>query len=210
MSGDARVDRRVEIRPATSGRWDDVRAVLGPKNLDTPSCWCLSMRISAGDARLKRYDVRTERAEHARARVAVARELCAGEIPPGVLAYVDDEVAGWCSVSPRDAYHRLVHSRVIPKIDDEPVWSVVCFVVRAGFRRQGLAGELLEGAVAFAASHGATCVEGYPADTEGAKIDVASAYVGTRSVFERHGFEFASETASVAGGKPRVVMRRRL
>jgi hypothetical protein len=69
--------------------------------------------------------------------------LCAGEIPPGVLVYVDGEIAGWCSVSPRTSYHRLVHSRVIPQLDDEPVWSVVCFVVRAPFRRQGIAGHLL-------------------------------------------------------------------
>lgn len=53
-------------------------------------------------------------------------------------------------------------------------------------------------------------IEGYPADTRGEKIDVASAYVGTRTLFERHGFAWAADTASVGGGKPRVIMRRQI
>lgn len=192
----------ITVRPATQERWADVRTVLGPKSLDTPACWCLSMRLSAGDPRIKD--------QPARARADALYELCGEDIPPGVLAYRDGEVVGWCSVSPRSAYHRLVRSRVIPKLDDEPVWSVVCFVVRAGHRRQGLAGDLLDGAVDYARSRGATIIEGYPADTEGDRIDVASAYVGTKSLFERHGFSIASETTSKGGGKPRVLMRRTL
>ncbi len=186
----------IDVVPATADRWADVRTVLGPKSLDTPSCWCLSLRVSSGDPRIK--------GQPPPARAELLRSLCAAPIPPGVLAYVGGEVAGWCSVSPRAAYHRLARSRVIPHIDDHPVWSIVCF------RRQGLAGALLEGAVDFARAHGATIVEGYPADTGGARIDVASAYVGTRSLFERHGFTWASDTTSVAGGKPRLIVRRTL
>ncbi|WP_291378825.1 GNAT family N-acetyltransferase [Demequina sp.] len=207
MAADADVTQ-VEIRPATVGRWDDLRVILGPKDLDTPSCWCLAMRVSQSDPRLK--GLKDDRTAFARARVAVAKDLCAAETPPGVLAYVDGEVVGWCSVSPRASYSRLATSRVIPHVDDQPVWSVVCFVVRAGWRRRGLAGHLLEGAVEFARTHGATIVEGYPADNRGDKIDVASAYIGTRTLFERHGFTWASDTSSVGGGKPRVIMRRAL
>lgn len=192
----------VTVVPATQDRWDDVRTILGPKSLDTPSCWCLAVRLSAGDPRIKD--------QPAKARADTLRELCGEDIAPGVLAYRGDEVVGWCSVSPRSAYHRLVRSRVIPKLDDQPVWSVVCFVVRAGHRRQGLAGVLLEGAVDYARSHGATIIEGYPADTGGDRIDVASAYVGTMSLFERHGFTKASDTTSKGGGKPKVLMRRQL
>ena len=196
--------------PATGERFEDVRAVLGPKDLDTPSCWCLSVRIGSGDERLAGLDPKQDRAAFARARIGIVRELLAEPVAPGVLAYDDGEVAGWCSVSPRTSYHRLVRSRVIPKLDDEPVWSIVCFVVRAGFRRRGMAGHLLDGAVEFARGHGAAVVEAYPADTGGDRIDVASAYVGTRSLFERHGFEVASTTSSVTGGHPRVLVRRSL
>jgi len=199
---------RVEIRAATADRWDDLRVILGPRDLDTPSCWCLSMRVSQSDPRFK--GLKGDRTALARARVAVSKELCSGATPPGILAYVDGEVAGWCSVSPRASYDRLATSRVIPHLDDAPVWSVVCLVVRAGWRRQGLAGHLLDGAVEFACSHAAAVVEGYPVDNRGERIDVASAYVGTRTLFERHGFAWASDTAAVGGGKPRVIMRRTL
>ena len=143
-------------------------------------------------------------------RPEVARELCAGAIPPGVLAYVDGEVAGWCSVSPRSAHFRLVKSRVIDDADDLPVWSVVCFVVRPGYRRKGVADALLAGAVGFAEDHGASWLEGYPADTGGARIHGTAAYVGTRTMFERHGFVKVMDTRAKSGGKPRVLMRRPL
>ena len=48
---------------------------------------------------------------------------------PGLLAYRDGRAIGWVSVAPREDYERLTNSRVRPKIDDTPVWSVVCFVV---------------------------------------------------------------------------------
>jgi GNAT superfamily N-acetyltransferase len=188
----------ITIEPATADRFDDVRMVMAPKSESTPACWCLAMRVSSGDPRI---------ADH-RNRPAVLKELCSADIPPGVLAYVDGDVAGWCSVSPRASYHRLAKSRVIPHVDDLPVWSVVCFLIRAPYRRQGLAGELLEGAVANARRHGATVVEGYPADTGGDRIDVSSAYVGSLTLFERHGFTKVSDTSSIGGGKPRVIVRR--
>lgn len=188
----------IEIRPAVAERFDDLTRVLGPKDPEAPACWCLSYRMSSADLRLKA----------AQNRASVMRELCAAPVPPGVLAYLDDEVAGWCSVSPKSSYHRLVHSRVIPKVDDQPVWSVVCFVVRPGYRRQGVASALLDGAVEFARHEGATMLEGYPADNAGKRLNGAFAYTGTVSLFERAGFAMAAATTSKTGGVPRVVMRR--
>ena len=45
-------------------------------------------------------------------------------------------------------------------------------------------------------------------DNRGAKVDTTMAYVGTRALFEKAGFEQVAETTSVAGGFPRVVMWR--
>jgi hypothetical protein len=69
---------------------------------------------------------------------------------------------------------------------------------------------LLDGAVAFAGDHDAPAVEGYPVDNRGEKVDLTMAYVGTRALFEAAGFALASETDAVAGGFPRVIMRRML
>jgi GNAT superfamily N-acetyltransferase len=194
----------VHVLPATADRFEDLRLVLGPKrDPDAPACWCLSSRMPANAPGM----------DTGPGRQGIVRQLCAGAVPPGVLGYVGDEVVGWCSVSPRESYHRLTRSRTIPQIQESPddrVWSVVCFVVRPRWRRHGVAAQLLAGAVAFAQQHGADVVEGYPVDAGGARVNSTLAFVGSRELFERAGFVKAADTSSTADGRPRVLMRRRL
>ena len=78
---------------------------------------------------------------------------------------------------------------MLAPVDDRPVWSIVCFVVSRRSRGQGVARALLDAAGAYAREHGATLVEAYPVEVaDGARIDSASAYKGTLSMFERAGF----------------------
>lgn len=190
----------LEIHPATVDRFDDIATLLGPKDPDAPTCWCLYFRLTSSEFGAVRGAARPQR----------LRELCARDDAPGVIAYLDGVPVGWCALGPRSEMGRLVRSRTIPKVDDLPVWSIVCFVVRPGHRRRGIAHALLEGAVAYAASRGAVMVEGYPADTGGERISTAFAYVGTTGMFTRAGFERVVETAARTGGRRRVLMRRRL
>lgn len=184
----------IEVLPAT-GRFDDVAEVVGTKRPDAGACWCMSYR----DSRVSN----TERPQY------MARE-CETAPGPGVLAYIDDEVAGWCSVAPRSTYRRLMNSRTIPFLDERDAWSIVCFVVRAGYRKQGLMHVLLDGAVEHARAHGAEVLEGYPAEAGGDRLDPISGYVGTTDLFEAHGFERAAETTAHAGHRVRWIMRREL
>jgi GNAT superfamily N-acetyltransferase len=185
-----------EVHPATLDRFTDVATVLGPKRPDASVCWCLSHRI---DAKLNRELVGPARGDY-------VRGLCARDRSPGVLAYEDDEVVGWAAVAPRSELP-FARSTKIPHVDDLPVWSVWCIRVRPGHRRRGVSSVLLDGAVAYARSQGAPAVEGYPVDNQGQRVDLTMAYVGTRGVFEAAGFTKASDTASVSGGFPRVLMR---
>jgi hypothetical protein len=57
--------------------------------------------------------------------------------PIGVLAYLDQEPVGWCSVAPRESYAGLERYRALPRIDDRPVWSVVCFFISAHTSQRG-------------------------------------------------------------------------
>jgi GNAT superfamily N-acetyltransferase len=175
------------------GRYDDFFEVVGVKKPGGAGCWCMAYR----DSRVPNQD-----------RPAYMREECSREPGPGVLVYVDDVPAGWCSVAPRRSYRRLMNSRTIPFVDDRDAWSIVCFVVRAGYRRRGLMHALLAGAVEHATRHGAVAIEGYPVDLHsGERVDVISGYVGTRQLFEAAGFEVAGTTSGRSGGHPRVVMR---
>lgn len=189
----------IEIRPATSERFDDLATMLGPKNPASSVCWCLSHRL---DSRTNRELVGPARGEY-------VRELTTRPVAPGVLAYDDGEVVGWAAVAPR-AELPFQRSAKIPHVDDLPVWSIWCVRVRPGHRGKGIAHELLTGAVDYAAANGAPAVEGYPVDNGGEKVDLTMAYVGTRSLFERAGFTKAADTTSVSGGFPRVLMRRAL
>lgn len=190
----------IVVRPATAERFEDLAAILAPKNRDGDACWCLTYRLPSSE----------NRALRGRERAEAVQALCERDLAPGLLAYLGDEPVGWAGVAPRAELHTFASSRRIPHVDDLPVWAVWCFRVRGGYARRGIAGALLAGAVAFAEEHGAPAIGGYPVDNRGQRVDRTMAYVGTRSMFERAGFSFAAETQSVSGGFPRVVMRRDL
>ncbi len=142
-------------------------------------------------------------------RETAMRKLCDRENPPGVLTYRDGEPVGWCSIGPRAEIPRLVVSKLIRPVDAVPVWSIICVVVRSGHRRQGVTEQLLEGAIAYAASRGAPAIEAHPVDPDG-RMDTTMAFVGTRTMFERVGFRVIGTTDAVASRMPRLIMRRDL
>ncbi len=185
----------IDVRPATD--FEDVQTMVGPRNPDSNVCWCLSYRIPSKEHTALRGPERGER----------VRRLMAEEGPIGVLAYDGDDVVGWAGVAPRSRTH-FATFRKIPHIDELDVWSVWCLRVRPGHREKGITHALLDGAVEFARQSGAPALEGYPIDNDGARIDLTMAYVGTRALFERHGFTKAADTTSVLNGMPRVLMRR--
>ena len=182
----------IAVRPAYR-HFEDFATVVGTQRPDAGGCWCMAYR----DSRVPNDE-----------RSSYMRRECASEPGPGVLVYVDDVVAGWCSIAPRASYRRLLNSRTIPVLDNRDAWVAVCFVVRAGYRGHGLMHSLLKGAVDHAKNHDAEVLEGYPVETGDGRVDVISGYVGTVELFERAGFERAAPTTGRSGGRQRWVMRK--
>jgi len=188
----------LEVTPAHN--FDDMATMFAPKKPESSVCWCLSWRLSS----------RENRELTGTARADKVRELCSRDLAPGVIAHLDGEVAGWAGIAPRSELHPFANSRKIPHIDDLPVWSLWCIRVRPGYRKQGVTAALIEGAVEYARASGAPAVESYPTDNGDRRVDLTMAFVGTRRMFEKAGFTQAAETDSIAGGFPRVLMRRML
>jgi GNAT superfamily N-acetyltransferase len=187
----------IDVRPASV--FDDVRTVIGPKSPDATVCWCLSHRIPSKENTALKGQARGEYVE----------KLCRAVPAPGVLAYDGDTPVGWAGIAPRSATS-YARSRVIPRVDDQPVWSLWCIRVQPGHRGQGISGSLIAGAVEFARENGAPIVEAYPIDNGSARVDLTMAYAGIRKNFERAGFEKIADTTSTLSGLPRILMRRSL
>ena len=190
----------ITVVPATPECWPDIEELFAGL-----ACWCQYWRVAAGEyGRVSADELHGGRL--AERRDALRQQLeCA--TPPGMLAYIDDQIAGWCGFGRRHAMERLARSRTIPAVDDRPVWAIVCFLVRVGYRRRGVARALLQGAIDYARQHGAPALEAYPVDPEGQRIDATGAYVGTVSMFEQAGFRRVIETAARSAGLPRWLMR---
>ena len=143
-------EESIVIEPATPRRWSDVRMVLDGDA--ERGCWCQAWRG---------LDAKAYSGGHSR-RELLREQMAGGLPPPGYVAYLDGEPAGWVGVGLRSRLPRLAASRTIPAIDDLPVWAIGCFRVRPGSRRRGVARALLDGVVAAARAAGAPGGGGLP------------------------------------------------
>jgi hypothetical protein len=90
------------------------------------------------------------------------------------------------------------------------VWAIVCFMVRVGYRRQGVVKALLVGAVDFARQAGVPALEAYPVDPEGHRVSVTLGYVGFTPMVEAAVFQPIVKTAARSAHRPRTLMRLEL
>jgi GNAT superfamily N-acetyltransferase len=194
----------VMVVPANEASWEDLRAIFGSRGYPA---WCQCQKwkfASWAERKATPVDARVRRLEE--------QTHCgwpSAETTSGIVAYLDDEPVGWCTVEPRTAFiPRLLNSPVPwSGRDEDPaddtVWAITCFVVRVGYRRRGLTRVLAGAAVEHARRRGARALEGYPILTEpGVEITWGEVNVGARSVFADAGF------AEVSHPTPRRVVMR--
>ena len=180
--------------PLTLERWTDLEALFG-ENATCDECWCMWWRQTHARFMQNRGEANRR----------AMQEIVRSGVVPGIIAYDGDNPVGWCSVAQREQFGRLVRSPILKPIDDEPVWSVACFVVGRSARGRGVMRALLPAAVKYAAENGATIVEGYPRDTAVKRYSAADLYLGTVSLFTAAGF---AEAARRSPARP--IMRYRV
>lgn len=160
-------------RPLTRDRLGDMDTVFGERGV-ARNCFCMHWRRPDGGF----PDDRDNRDRFS--------DLVRNEAPPGLLGYIDDEALGWVQVGPRAHFPTLQRSRLLKPVDEIEPWTINCFVVRTGHRRQGVGSGLLTAAIEYAKARGAAIVEAYPVD--GPRSSAVDYYTGTMGMFEEHGF----------------------
>ena len=180
----------VEIIPVSADRWQDLESLFGPRGAYS-GCWCMFWRV-------KRTDFNKMTGED---RKAALHELTNKNEVPGLLAVIEDQPIGWVSIGPRQAFTALENSRILKRVDDTPVWSIVCFYIAKPFRKKGILSKLLQGAVKYAEKQGAQIVEGYPIDLHtpllaGQTLHGCSGYMGIASAFTAAGFEKVADASA--------------
>jgi GNAT superfamily N-acetyltransferase len=164
------------FKPVTPENWMDLESLFGPRGA-CAGCWCMYWRVP-------RKEFTKGQGEPFR---KALKALVTGGTTPGLLAYDGDRPVGWISVGKREEFVLLKQSKVLAPVDEQPVWSIVCFFVARSHRKQGLMLPLIKAAVEYAASQGARIVEGYPMDPY-KRLGGVSAYVGITSEFVKAGF----------------------
>jgi GNAT superfamily N-acetyltransferase len=188
----------LEVHPLTPDRFDDLVALFnGRGGAQVRWCWCMYYRRSGAGERPAGRSIAVHNRESLKA-------LVDGGTVPGLIGYRDGQPVAWVSLGPREDYAKLARSPVMKPVDDQPVWSVVCFFTTLEARGEGVSEAMLAHAVAYARKNGARLIEAYPVDKAERGRDDAM-WFGAKAMYDRAGFE------EVARRKPmRPVVRKRL
>lgn len=175
--------------PATPERWSDLENLFG-KNGANAGCWCMFWR-------LERAMFKKTKGEGNR---QILKQIVEANEQPGILAYEGAQPVGWCGIAPRESLIALENSRILKRVDDQPVWSITCFFILKEARRKGIMESLIKTAVEHAKTNGAQMVEAYPIDMQSPKLmgqtfNSYSGYMGVASVFRALGFEQAGQAS---------------
>lgn len=173
-----KVKSKYDFYPVTKKNWNDFEQLFGEKGA-CAGCWCMYWRM-------RRKEYNSLRGAGTKKKM---NNLVKNGTVPGILAYEGDKPIGWCSVAPREEFPVLENSRVLKRVDDKPVWSVVCFFIHKNYRKKGLSVELLKAAKVHVKLNKGKFVEGYPVEPKSGKTADVFAWTGLSSAFKKAGFK---------------------
>jgi GNAT superfamily N-acetyltransferase len=173
------MDDKLRIRPVGPDLWVDFEQLFesrgGPKN-----CWCMIWREYAHSVG---SDDKGDLKEGMRERIRSGT-------PVGLLAYLDDEPVAWCSVAPRQTYKASLDGGAA--VDSGNSWSLTCLFVKRAQRGKGVSDRLIEAAIDYARSEGATTIEAYPVEPDSPSYR----FCGFLNQFARHEFKEVGRVGS--------------
>lgn len=179
------------FQPLTNRYWADFLMLFGEHGA-YGGCWCMWWRISRSEFD-KNQGEGNQRA---------MKEIVDSGVIPGIIAYDGLYPAGWCSIAPREQFASLNRSPVLKPVDEQKVWSIVCFFIDQKYRGKGLTADLIRGAVEYAKSRDARIIEAYPTVSRGGRMPPVSSFMGIPHLFEQAGFKEVARPS-----KSKMIMR---
>ncbi|SDJ00622.1 hypothetical protein [Nonomuraea jiangxiensis] len=167
------------VKPLSRETWDDFETVMGA-NGGARGCWCMHWRLSMQEWMEGK----------GAGNKAAMRKLAARKTPPGVVGYLDDDPIAWCGFGDRSDFPRMQRSALLKPVDDEPVISLTCLLIKKGHRGEGRSAQLIAAVCDYL---GETCetgtIEAYPVEpVEGRRAGPDNAMTGIASAFLAAGF----------------------
>lgn len=108
----------------------------------------------------------------------------------GFLAYVENEVAGWCNVNNKPVFSFHKTREAVYTDNDNDIISIVCFLVYHKHRRKGISSRLLNTIIDCYKETGYKYIEAYPGKV---KNEEKANYYGYLSMYEKSGFRIFKE-----------------
>lgn len=185
--------------PLTADTWPDLETIFNARGCSIArGCWCMFYRKSGSQ------ELPSANKPSAKRNRESLKALADGGRQVGLIGYLRGVPVGWIAFAPREDFAKLARSPVMKPVDDEPVWSVICFVVPSEHRGQGVARQLLDAAIAFCRKKKVKLLEAYPMD-KGERTADQNMWFGAKSMFDAAGFD------EVARRKPeRPIVRLRV
>ena len=182
------------IRPLDASTWDAFARLAEKHNgMGFGGCWCTWFHSREG------------RPEGEMGRPWKERLVREGTAHAALVFDGDDAVA-WCQFGSPDELTNIHHRTDYEahRAEALPDYRLTCIFVDRDYRRNGVAGIALRGAVDLIAKAGGGVVEGYPQDlSDGRRVGNSFLYNSTRALYERAGFSYVRPK-----GKNHTVMRR--
>jgi hypothetical protein len=165
--------KKPKVKPVDKDTWKDFETLF--KSKGAPSyCWCMVWRMTKEELKQN----------NSASRKRFIKKRVRAKTPIGLLAYINDEPIGWCSIAPRETYQRLGGDEDLDK-----VWSIACFFIKREYRDQGFVDFLIRQAKKYAKKNGAKYLEAYPVDPKSPSYR----FMGFIQSFEKANFAFVKK-----------------
>ena len=181
-----------EIRKLDASTWDAFARLVEKHNgCGFGGCWCTWFHTREG------------RPEGEKGRPWKERLVREGKAH-AALVFDGEEAVAWAQYGTPEELPRIYHRKEWEAglTREPPAYRITCIFVDRDYRRQGVAGVAVRGALDLIAKAGGGVVEGYPHDLQGKKMRSQFLYSATRTMFEEIGFSYERPK-----GKGNCVMR---